>query len=389
MTKIQGSAQVNKPQLGDVTGPPTPQVRQAICFDHAKDDATVFNNAGTVRPGGRDPAYFEFGNVEIGTKIQMINISKDPDVTFGEKKKVVELDFTGRDVHNRQAAIYLTNEQMTQLELKPGDMLQMRALDQTGNTSDAVTVEVEPNDWAGQTVRERVDNRNVDARGGRINALDGEAERKNLIIKAVNDTRPPQLLGDRLELQLDDRFSDKDKELAQTLRKHWSAIKTTLGKDQFTMDELKSLVTNDDLAEELRAAAKVLSKSQAAFDRFDVARQNNPDQTDGTITLQDIDTVRAFRRSVTLVGDKALEPRSQLRVQNQRTGETFNASVGDDRQLNINLKDVRDGDPLLLTPTDNEGVQGQTMELVFAARGKGGKAPNLKGGIATRLPGVI
>jgi len=391
-TTIQGPGGAGKPNMArnDVSMPPTPQVRVSVAFDRAAANAIFYAGSSTSpRPATRDPAYIELGNVEMGTTIQMINMSKTPDAQWGDKNNVVELKLTGRDVVNRQAAAYLTADQMEQLDLKPGDMLQLRAMDEEGNASTAVTAELEPNDWANGLVRENVNNTNVDTHGAQFSMLDGDDARKNIVAKAINDTRPPMMLDERLTLVADERFNSADVALAATLFNNWNVVKTTLGKDGCTREDLKVILDKADLPQPLRDAAKALYADKELFTRFETGYHNDPTKADGILGTPDLEVIRNFKRSVSLVADMAIEPRATVWVQNQRTGEAFQAQVGDDRKLKLNVGDVKDGDPLLIRPTDNEGQVGKMVELVFSSKFKDGKAPKLQGGLNVRLPGVI
>lgn len=294
MTKIGKMGQVSPAQCKDNTAPPTPQVTRSMAFVRGSASARLQSGSGGNRATGRDPAYFELGNVEVGTKIQMVNLSANPDVQWDDSAKIVDLTLTGRDVKGRAAGIYLSAEQMDKIGLKPGDMLQLRAVDHSGNASAPVTTELEPNDWAGN----RVSDTDGVTRGTQFAALDGEATRKNLIVKAVNDSRPPVVLENKLKLTADDK---------------------------------------------------------------------------GMVNLQ---------------GEMAVEPRSRVRVQNQRTGKVFSGTVGDDRKLNVALGEVKDGDPIILSPTDNEGVVGQDVVLIYSSCSQDGKAAKLNP-LAARLPGVL
>lgn len=391
-TNIQGPGAAGKPTMtrNDVSMPPTPSVSVSIAFDRAAPNAAFYSGSSSnPRPATRDPAYIELGNVEMGTTIQMLNMSKAPDAQWGDKNSVVELKLTGRDVVNRQAGIYLTADQMEQLDLKPGDMLQLRAMDEEGNASAPVTTELEPDDYRNGLVRENVNNTNVDTAGAQFSMIDGENTRKNVVAKAVNDTRPPMMLEDRLTLIADERFNDTEKNLGAALFNNWNAVKTTLGKDGCTREDLKVIMDKADLPQLLRDAAKALYSDKELFTKFECAYHNDLTKADGVLGTPDLEVIRNFMRTVSLVADMAIEPRATVWVQNQRSGETFQCQVGDDRKLKLKVGDVKDGDPLLIRPTDNEGQVGKMVELVFSGRFKDGKAPKLQGGLNVRLPGVI
>jgi len=288
----------------DKTPPPTPQVRQAIAFEHAADGARLVTTTGGGNSAGRrDPAYFELGNVEAGTTIEMVNLSADPEASF-EKNKVA-LTVTGRDIKGQRAGIYLTKEQMDGINLKPGDMVQLRAVDPSGNPSESVTTELLANEWANgrNRVQERVDNSWVTSRGGSVNFLDGENQTKAKLLKSVQDNRPP--LFKEASLRLDTESS-----------------------------------------------------------------------ADGKTT------------GVRLRGERAIEPNSRVEIFNSRTGKLVTAQVGENQKLDVALPGLAEGDTLILSPFDNNGLAGKQEELTYSAKCAGGKAPKI-GILAARLTGVI
>lgn len=300
MPKIQGPSQtagVCGPR--DATPPAKPQIITTMAFDRAKEGASL-GNRGTpssgFSAGTRDPVYIELGNVELGSHIELINLSANPHASF-DKESTIKLELTGRDPASRRGSVYLNNEQMEKLGLKPGDMYALRAVDRAGNASEAVTGELQPNEWARQDVIE--DGRWVGVRGVQVNALDGEGERKALIAKAVNDARPPMIA-------------------------------------------------------EAHVSIKTKDNGHTA-----------------------------------MVFDRAIEPGASVTVLNTRDGNTFRGQVEADGSLTIPLKALTDGDPLLVSVRDNNGVDGQAIEIVYSSKCKDGKAPSVKGGLGARLTGVI
>ncbi|MEW5854100.1 MAG: hypothetical protein AB2A00_35320 [Myxococcota bacterium] len=369
---------------GDMEPPPAPRILNSMAFERAADGARFEGNSANPRTTvpNRDPVYIEMQNVELGTSFEIINLSKNPAASFDTKADVAKLDITGRDINNRVASIYLTAERMAELGIQPGDVYQIRAVDPKGNTSVPVTSEFEPNDW----VNGRINEAGTFTPGTSFNALDGEAVRKNLLMKSVNDTREPQVLEEKLILVTDDRFDESDKELMQVVNQNWATLKQVAGKDSFKIEDFKTLSENANLPAPLR---EVLGEIAADPELFSSLESAYTGQKDGIFGAPDVGAVLNFNRSVTLTGLGAMEPRSTVTVQNQRTGQTYNATIGDDRQLRLNVGDLRDGDPLILTPRDNEGVTGKQVELVYSSRCKDGKAPKLTGGLGVRLPGVI
>jgi hypothetical protein len=200
MPSVTGTQSTPATCLRDKTPPPAPQISQSIAFDKAASNATVdWGSDGGPSAGRRDPAYIELTNVEIGTTFEVINLSANPHADF-DKKNTVSLKPTGRDVANRTASVYLKQSQMEKLGLKPGDMYLLRAVDANGNASAPVLGELEPNDWGNMRVVENIRGRTSFSRGTRLNALDGEGARKDVIAKAVNDARPPVILEEHVSL---------------------------------------------------------------------------------------------------------------------------------------------------------------------------------------------
>lgn len=193
MTKIQGPSQTaNTCAPKDTTAPAKPEIVTSMAFDRAKEGSSIGHRGGNsgFSAGTRDPVYIELGNVELGTQIEIINLSANPHAAF-DKESTIKLELTGRDPAQRRGSVYLNNDQMTKLGLKPGDMYALRAVDRAGNASEPVTGELRPNEWANGDVIE--DGNWAMVRGMQLSALDGEGERKMLVAKAVNDARPPMV----------------------------------------------------------------------------------------------------------------------------------------------------------------------------------------------------
>lgn len=206
MTKISGPSQTaNTCAPKDATPPPTPQIVTTMAFDRAKEGSSVGNRGSSGRggfsAGTRDPVYIELKNVELGSSIEMINLSANPRAEFS-KENTIKLELTGRNAQNREGAVYLSQAQMEKLGLKPGDMYQLRAVDAAGNASAPVSGELQPNEWANQDVIE--DGAWANVRGRQLSALDGEGQRKAIVAKAVNDARPPMVKADHVSIETKD-----------------------------------------------------------------------------------------------------------------------------------------------------------------------------------------
>lgn len=386
---VQGPGQVSGVTSRDVSPPPTPQVQVSIAFERAAKDATFRPNPPPISPraGGRDPVYLELNNVEVGTTIQMLNLSANPGASWSDAKAVVELPLTGRDIANRQASAYLSAEQMDKLGLQPGHMIQLRAVDTANpaNVSPAVTTELMPNEWVNGQVQEKNGDAFVNTPGAQFSMLDGEAKRVPVMAKSVFDVSEPLVtaLQEKVSIVVDDRFSPEDKALGAALNSGWGALRNALGKDSFTAEELKAQSTNEGYPENFRTALKTLLGNSALFARFDVARGGAKDDQ---VSWQDVSAVANFTRTVTLTANEALEPGAQVQVQNQRTNSTTSGSVGDDRALSVPVNDAADGDPLRITVRDNNNVAGAPFIITFrtdAKNGVGAAPPT------PALPGVI
>jgi hypothetical protein len=142
-----------------------------------------------------DPSYIELGNVEEGTRFEMINLSAKPDASFDCDR--VALPITGEDVASRTAAAYLGADQMAQLNLKPGDYVQIRAVDAAGNASQPAQAQIAASGWGTNWISTGAPTM---SRGSVMAMLDGESQRKNVTALESTDTRAPVMLMDRLAL---------------------------------------------------------------------------------------------------------------------------------------------------------------------------------------------
>src|SRR5688572_24451522 len=88
----------------DTTPPAAPTVMRAFCFDHITDPSThVVPTPPPPTPNPaphRDPFLLELGNIELGSKIQLISLSDNPSADF-DNGEVYELGFTGYDSNAR------------------------------------------------------------------------------------------------------------------------------------------------------------------------------------------------------------------------------------------------------------------------------------------------
>src|SRR4051812_36746545 len=70
----------------DKNAPQDPQIVRAFCFDHITDPSTHVVPTppppAPKPPPRRDPFLLELGNIELGSKVQLISLSDDPDASF-------------------------------------------------------------------------------------------------------------------------------------------------------------------------------------------------------------------------------------------------------------------------------------------------------------------
>ncbi len=118
----------------DITKPQKPELIRAFAF--IKEDAVHGYAQASVK---RDPIYILLGDMEPNSKISFINRSKKPDATWSDET-VFEL--TGYDTEQRRGALTLSNEQMQEYDLQPGDELELCAIDKSGLRSDSIRVRV-------------------------------------------------------------------------------------------------------------------------------------------------------------------------------------------------------------------------------------------------------
>jgi hypothetical protein len=367
----------------DTTLPPVPRIEVSMAFDHSSARARLVSDTPQgPRAGAIDPVYIELSNVEGGNTYELVNLSRNPAASF-DGGDIVELTPTGRDLAGRRASIYLTADQMTKLDLKAGDLYLLRAKDAAGNVSSQVRGELEPDDWATRQVQDVENGSWVTRRGNQFSMLDGENERKNIIARVVNDGRPPVVLEKNLTIETR-TFCGSDQLLAKDYLAVTSELTKHFGKDHLGRDEAKTFAADARCSPALKSVLERLADG-ATFDKLDDAAWANG--RDGIVGVPDMQAASADVR-VMLVLNKSMEPGATMHLQNQRTGETFRGTVGDDGRCTVVLSNMASGDPLILQPTDHENHAGKELRLTYAPSFSGGKAPVLSP-LQGRLGGVI
>ncbi len=108
------------------------------------------------------------------------------------------------------------------------------------------------------------------------------------------------------------------------------------------------------------------------------------------VVLEDRVTMKAgVSGAATLIADQAMEPSSTLVIVNLRTNiDYWGSSDANTGAMRVELNDMRAGDPLVLRPTDRNGIEGKEIRLTYAPKCKGGKSKP-RTAFETRLAGVI
>lgn len=197
---IQGLDKVKGCNINDITAPPVPRVRVALATAGLGDVGRFRENRPAAAPAyPRDPAYIEIGDWEPGTRLQLINKSADPTVTFDRAADVITLEPTGRDIDGRIAAFWIPDPDMQKMKLGAGHSIVLRAIDDKGNVSEPVTTRLQGAGYgtAGQTVHE-----NSWVPASRIRLLDGENTRKDFVLRHIADNTPPEIEHFKKEVKL-------------------------------------------------------------------------------------------------------------------------------------------------------------------------------------------
>lgn len=188
-------------KVNDSTPPPTPTIRQILAGAKlfGPDAQFVPNHVAQSLPATHDPAYIELGNWEPGSKIQLINKSNNPTASFDSPAEVVTLEPTGRDIDARVASVWLTHEQMDQINLDAGDSLLIRVIDADGNASAPVGTRLQGSRYGEPGAV--IDGDSLQA-ASRVTLLDGEI-RKALVLRHIADVKAPAVKAFEARLKLE------------------------------------------------------------------------------------------------------------------------------------------------------------------------------------------
>lgn len=378
----------------DVTTPPAPQVLRAWAFELAADGSQLAPPPPPAGQPGRDPLVIELGNIEVGTRVEVISLSDNPAAEFdaGCKGEIFELPLTGYDVANRRATIALNDDQMKEKGIVAGERLLLRQVDKDGNASAAVHVHLDPGGWANQRINEpvqgggsqQVNGRQIDVTTGLVN-LPGDpnpGRLERVLGKSTRDTSAPTLLASNVTVTAT-AMTPKEHQL---IKDYVKAMSTLIGSSPVDLSYIARTLANNAAWEQNAAhkphvdVLKALVADPAQFARLStfagLARHTtSAPQTIDWAGANDL-AGRAQPPSFASVKlDRALEPGTQVRLQNSRTGEVVTASqAAGDRGVTLPLQDGKNGDPLILTYSDAAGNAGAPYAFRLDDSCAGGKA---------------
>lgn len=383
--------QVGDKKANDVTTPPKPTVARAWAFELAADGTMVVPPPPANQPG-RDPLVIELGQIEVGTRIELISLSDNPKAEFDAKHagEVFELPLTGYDVANRTATISLNEDQMKEKSITAGERFMLRQVDKDGNASEAVHVFLDPRGWATQALNEpvqgggtqRVQGANININVG-VTGLNGNpnpGRTETVLGKATTDSTAPKLIEGNVTVS-GDKLSAKEH---QALKDYGAMLQNILGGQQYNHAEFAAAMTanaatyaNHPSYKDMYAKAKVVADDPAMFARLAAftagAAGSDPSRIDWNQTAGFMQQPSASYSAVKF--DKALEPGVTVTVQNSRTGESKKVTQSAEaRSTSVLLGDVKNGDPLIVTYSDAAGNAGKPYGFRFDDTAKDGKA---------------
>jgi hypothetical protein len=195
MTTVRGNAAgqaARIAELNDKTSPGRPTITQAIATSKVYGPKAQFvehDRSGLQKPENTVGVYLEWIYGEVGAKVELINKSKTPTATFDDAEHVWSFEPTGVDLTNRLTSLWLDRHQVARLDLRAGDSIQLRLVDESGNASLPAQSRIEGN---------RYQRQGAVFDGGfepasYVELIDGRNPRKGLHLRHVADTRPPEV----------------------------------------------------------------------------------------------------------------------------------------------------------------------------------------------------
>ncbi len=385
----------------DANPPQRPSVNRAFCFDHITNpDTHVVPQPPPPAPNPpprRDPFLLELGNIELGSRVQLISLSDDPAASF-DKGNVFELAFTGYDANARTGTVLLSADEMEKKSISPGERLIIRIIDDNDQASDGVFVHVDPTRWAGgQQIDTKDDAGNaVRLQGAPISFIDGfvkpgaaaAANTKSTFGATLTDTTAPKLLADNVAVKTF-QWTKTEAEMFTSLANTAYFANTSPQDGAAWCEKPGNLDTipiehRNTVAEMGKDGGKLLAKAIEAL---------MPDKTKAEImktpltaqlfsqigqTALDAVTNKAGKDTV-LVFAQALEPGTRITVQNNSTGTPANAAQNEQQRTTSVRLPFHTGDKVTVQVADGNGIAGEPYSFEYDAGSRNGKRAE-KGG---------
>jgi len=379
----------------DATPPVAPQVLRAFCFDHITDPSTsVVPTPPPPQPNPaprRDPFLLELGNIELGSKVQIISLSDNPSANF-DGGEVFELQFTGYDTNARRGTVLLSAEEMAKKAIEPGERLVVRVVDDNGNASDGVFVHVDPSRWAnnGQLDTKNAEGAAIRVTGAPVQFTDGfvspgeavAGKTKSTFGATLTDTRAPKLLAENVAVKTFE-WSKSEQEMFQSLSGNQGYFNNTTA--QAGADWCKNEANLAALPIEYRGTVAEMGKDggkllQKAMDSLfpelspsDRAKQVFTPQIFAQLAQKAAAAVQAGGKETVIVLNRALEPGTTINVQNNSTGQTAAATQTEQQRASVIRLNLREGDKITMQFNDGNGVRGEPYAFEYDASSKNGK----------------
>jgi hypothetical protein len=385
----------------DANPPQNPQIVRAFCFDHITDPSTHVRPQPPPPqpnpPPRRDPFLLELGNIELGSKIQLISLSDNPAANF-DKGEVFELQFTGYDANTRRGTVLLSAEEMAKKAIEPGERLVIRILDDNGNHSDGVFVHVDPTRWAGnqQLNTKNEAGQNITVQGAPVTFTDGFVApganvanfTKSTFGATLTDTSGPKLNSEGVVVKSFE-WSKTEQEMFQSLGQTGYFNNTTV---EAGVAWCKSEANMAGIPIEHRATVAAMAANDGALLKKMLESQNptfTPAELAKTPVTQQMFQAMAQTaqaaitngkgRETMVVFKEALEPGVRVAVQNNSTGQALNGAQNDTQRSNVVRIHLNEGDKVHVQLTDGNGVAGAPYAFEFDSSSKNGKRAE-KGG---------
>lgn len=383
-------------QREDVTTPRKLEVAAAYAFERAADGTTAVPPP-PPNTRGRDPVFIALKNFEPGCRLEVVSLSDNPAAEFSDKcrNEIFELPVTGFNASGDVAHVALSAEAMKEKGIVPGERLLIRQVDDSGNPGPETHVFLDPQGWANQQFDEpvqgggtqRINGRQIDIVSGLVgvdgNPNPGKTDR--VLGKATVDNDAPVLLKDRVSVTT----AELPKEAFEKIAGFISGMSSLIGGSNYSYDHIKNTLAQNEAAWRPNYGTQIAGLHAVLDDRkiFDALAEfthlmaNTPN--DGTIDWQQVQQLAQRSEPPPPLGvvkfDKALEPGVSVTVENGRLGDSSKRSLtttAETRTFSIAMPDLKAGDPLIVTFSDNSGSQrnaGEMYAFDYAPSKKDGK----------------